>query len=377
MTVTSRAKTIALLAVVVVGLGLLAPARTVSAATTRVVPTQYASIQAAVNAASDGDTIKVLPGTYTEQLSIAKNVTIKGAGAFATTIRAPGVLIPGSFGKSTIVDIHSGAMVRISQLTVAGPGAGTCADGALWAGIYVVEDATLDLSLSAVTHIHDTPIAECFPSGAGIRIGDFLTGTTGHATIRNVVVSDFQFAGITVANPGSTATISGNIITGVGPSTIVENEGIDFVNGAVATVTFNRVSGNSCDSVDLACGPDPLAQLQVAGIFGHPGLGSLIAYNNLSGNDTGIYLFNADLPPGAVSHNLLTNNRFWGMELQDGTFATSQDRIFGGIGGIAIVATAVDTVGVLTDEVIRGTSGAPIQQFSCCGFAASAIVRRR
>jgi len=37
-----------------------------SAASALVVPTQFPTIQAAINAASAGNTVKVLPGTYTE-----------------------------------------------------------------------------------------------------------------------------------------------------------------------------------------------------------------------------------------------------------------------------------------------------------------------
>src|SRR2546427_9037558 len=58
---------------------------TVQAATLCVNPrgtgTCFSSIQAAVDAAHDGDTIKVAPGTYAEQVMIdGKSVTIRGAG---------------------------------------------------------------------------------------------------------------------------------------------------------------------------------------------------------------------------------------------------------------------------------------------------------
>jgi len=49
-----------------------------SAASALVVPTQFPTIQAAINAASSGNTVKVLPGTYTEQITINKNLTLMG-----------------------------------------------------------------------------------------------------------------------------------------------------------------------------------------------------------------------------------------------------------------------------------------------------------
>jgi transposase-like protein len=41
-----------------------------NAASTLGVPTQYSTVQAAVNAASPGDTMRIRPGTYSEQVSI-------------------------------------------------------------------------------------------------------------------------------------------------------------------------------------------------------------------------------------------------------------------------------------------------------------------
>lgn len=53
------------------------------------VPTDYPTIQSAIDAASPRDTIKVLPGIYTEQLTIGKSITLVGSGAESTTIKAP------------------------------------------------------------------------------------------------------------------------------------------------------------------------------------------------------------------------------------------------------------------------------------------------
>src|SRR5438132_12228038 len=61
---------------------------------TLIVPTQFPTIQAALDLASPGDKIDVLPGTYVEQLLITKNVTLEGAGAEATFIQAPATLVP-------------------------------------------------------------------------------------------------------------------------------------------------------------------------------------------------------------------------------------------------------------------------------------------
>lgn len=62
-------------------LAVLALCAAQAAAATINVPGDYATIQAAINAASPGDTIQIAPGTYAESLDINKTLTIVGAGS--------------------------------------------------------------------------------------------------------------------------------------------------------------------------------------------------------------------------------------------------------------------------------------------------------
>jgi parallel beta-helix repeat protein len=69
------------------------------------------SIQTALNKAGEGDTVKLAPGTYTENVQVkTKGLTLKGAGPDETTIQAPAT--PVDFGPAC-----GGAGICVSEAT--------------------------------------------------------------------------------------------------------------------------------------------------------------------------------------------------------------------------------------------------------------------
>jgi hypothetical protein len=346
-----------------------------AAGTTLTVPGDYPTIQAAVNAAHRGDSIRVGAGVFSEQVSIGKDLTLIGAGATRTTIRAPKVLVKGSLDRASIVDIHSGATVRVTDLGVSGPGPNACGSGpSLNAGIRVSGGATLDLRSARVTDIVDTPVHDCSHNGTGIGVGGIFTGSVGHATIRDVVVIHYQNSAITAFEPGTTLTVTDSFLDArIDVGAAVFTGGVDFGNGAVVRVLRNVIRGNRCTSPTFNCGPDPINQFQASGVGNGPGdqaAGSEIAYNILSENEIGVYLF-AATGCCSVHHNLIRNSRFFGIAIQNGTNLVSNDVIEGGSVGVAAIADFVDTVAILDHEVIRNTSVARTKTIECCGFHAT------
>ena len=376
-----------------------------------VVPTQFPTIQSAVDAASPGDTIEVLPGTYVEQVVITKSLKLEGSGAGSTIIQAPQTLVPFASGQCgtihtgnpifdalvaqicaelgaiatplvAIVQVANGAHVSMSGFTVAGPVA-MCDPSAprhavqRGRGVSVVFGGTLELSESRVTRIRDNPLGLC-DTGTAILVGESILtfppgGLVGHATIKNVIVDDYQQTGIAVKGNGSTATLSENLVTGAGPIA-KDQTGIEVVDGDVATVTGNTVSGNLCTRPDF-CGPDFLNQGQSCGICAiFAGRGTVISENKVFNNDLGITV-GESVDCCTVTENKLTNNPVAGLAFVDGSFTASENVIRGGGVGILVAALGVDTVAVLRDNRIKGTSGPPIQELSCCGSTATAIVQ--
>ncbi|MBK8021938.1 MAG: hypothetical protein IPK19_11070 [Chloroflexi bacterium] len=91
----------------------------------------YQHIQAAVNCAESDDTLNIAAGTYAENVTIAKDLTLIGADA-ATTV------VNGS-GTGRVVTVDAAVSVELNDLTLTG---GTAADGG---GLYTsASSLTLD-----------------------------------------------------------------------------------------------------------------------------------------------------------------------------------------------------------------------------------------
>ena len=73
----------------------------------------FATIQAAIDAAQNGDTIRLAPGTYAGGVTIDKSVSVVGVSAGATTIEGGGPVI-------TIGDGTADLSVSIGRVTITG-----------------------------------------------------------------------------------------------------------------------------------------------------------------------------------------------------------------------------------------------------------------
>jgi parallel beta-helix repeat protein len=322
-----------------------------------VVPIDFPTIQEAIDAANDGDVIKILSSTYTEQITISKDLSIIGSGSKSTIIEAPPLeeLEPNVIGLPYIVEVNNEAEVTMEGFTIKGPQGTEC--GQL-IGISVIEDGTINLKSSVIKECTLNSVAVGF-EGAG------------HATIIKTSITDYRDHGVFATGPNTTLTMSYNKVVGSAPDVVGIN-GILFARNATGTITNNEVTENICEIPDT-CGPDWFTQIQAFGIVAdNAGEGSVIANNYVTNNDAGI---SVAVKSGCciVEQNTLKDNRFFGIVIEDSEQIISNTKIVGGNVGAAATANFDNTTAILDHVKIVGAE-TPIQALSSGNLTAAVNV---
>lgn len=246
----------------------------------------YRFIQAAVNAASPGDTIKVCPGTYREQVTIPTgkdNIFLGSTVPYAAIIEAPS----GMADEKAIVRVRGARYATICSFTITGPGEQEC--DSLRYGVLVDAGGSATIRQNYITQIQDDVDPNFCPNGVGIQVGNPANGTTGTATLLDNTIDHYQLYGIDVLHAGSNARIIGNDITGDGAEDEIGQEGIFVLAGATAHAAYNTVRDNA------------------AGIFlEDAGSGIYIERNRFEDNNVGIYIVLTDY--ATVKYNAIRGN---------------------------------------------------------------------
>lgn len=231
------------------------------------VPTNYATIQAAVDAANSGDTIHIAPGVYVEQTAIRhKDLTLMGQPG--TILRAfPGMAprSPGSDKWRCIVNIQFSANVAIKNLTFEGEQLAEQNPGGFVGALF------LDAG-GSVEDCRFTGFREQNPGTNGAWAVIFWNDLPGASMKQMRVVGNTvadSYIGIDFVGAPDVisldVTVTENTITGIGPSTAEANmRGIFVGEGAVGNVTRNTISGfsNSSEPTD----EPPLLAFGILGI---------------------------------------------------------------------------------------------------------------
>lgn len=226
-------------------------------------------IQAAIDYASNGDTVKVTDGVYPEHVIVNKQIILTqgslpiidgGGSGDVVTITVPnvtvdgfeirngtnGVVVAAGANNATVTnnEIHTftSAGLRATSVTGAnfstnkidGPHTGSCVGG-FW-GMRLT-DVSGTLNLNDISGIGNGITTGC-QEGRAVE----ATGA-GTLNITNNVIDTYQKSGIIVRDTLNTV-ISGNQTIGEGPSNIIAMNGITVTSTGTTTITGNTTSGH-------------------------------------------------------------------------------------------------------------------------------------
>lgn len=258
----------------------------------------FSTIQAAVDAAAAGDTVSVLPGTYTEAIVIDKDLTLVGEGPREdVVIRAPA----GEVDTLDEFEEHeqphglmlTGSSVVITDLTVEAPlgstGIGSTAGSPLIERVTLVRIESEDAGEYADYYVMGF-YGESSPT---VRDSEW----NGYTAVRDVAATfegnTISLDGISIDGPGGTVVRGNTFLDGGWVNTsgaIATIEGNDFTGGAVSFDSGSVVElrGNTFRGI-----PDTGLAMSMEGsaiILDGSGTRAVISDNTVSGVPTGIWL---------------------------------------------------------------------------------------
>jgi hypothetical protein len=307
----------------------------------------FSAIQAAIG--SPTTVIHVCKGTYEEQLQIERALTITGEAG--VNVKLPAVPANSTTPcdapeAQDLVAVCGKGVVKLSALTLEGrwTGAPNCAKE--FFGVLVGGEADLVFTKSKILHAGAEPINGC-QQGVAVQVGRNKTSQVGVATLTSDVIEGYQKNGITVDGPGSKATIGKTIISTVPQAGIAQN-GIQVSTGAFGKITEATITGNECN-LPSVCGENGLTQTQSTGVlFAEEAKGSTVSKSVINENDIGFYNYSVteeNKPQATITGNTMENDRFEGVELDQGFAAVNKNVIRKGNVGIQMIQYGSQTLG--------------------------------
>lgn len=187
------------------------------------VPADYATITLAITAASNGDTIQVAAGTYSESITVNRQVTIQGAGASTTTIN-------GTTNQQAVNITSSSVTIQGFTLTVS--------------------NSSLDKCIFISGSYSNITISNNILQGSGPSVEYGISVTeVGGAKVTNLTVSNNTISNITLYGMYlriQSSTVNSNTITGPGSSATGNGIRLADADGSGNnTISNNTISGFS------------------------------------------------------------------------------------------------------------------------------------
>lgn len=263
----------------------------------------FTSIQDAINAANPGSLIRICPGTYHEQLSINKSLSIEGDNG---AIVLPGSMVANTTGFSgtpiaAAILVKNAANVEIEGLIVdtANNGITECAPDLI--GI-LYQNSSGSIEHNAVRNTKLSISLNGCQSGDAIVVQS-LGGETSKVSIDDNSVHDYQKNGITGNESGTEVTITNNVVSGLGPTSGAAQNGIQIGFGAKGGVLRNTVT----DNVWSPCVSLTNCAFNATGILVFQSDDVRVEYNSVATNQVGIFAGgqNAKIVSNNISNSLV------------------------------------------------------------------------
>jgi fibronectin-binding autotransporter adhesin len=278
----------------------------------------FKTLKAAVDAAHDGSTIKIAPGTYRGGVVVARSVRLAGSGAGRTVIRGGGpVLTLGGAISVSGVTVTGGVTSANPHSPGCGPDVPACGPGyaeatALGGGIEALPGSTVTLRRTVVADNRAAPShtvasvkATCPDGPCPASFGD-AAGIDNWGTMRLIgsVVRDNHAAGAQsqgggiVSEAGASLALEHSLVArnraaAIAPYGRFANGGGIFVDaGGTLTVDRSAITGNRASLANSI--PHPYPQQDGGtdggaaiggGIFIADGAGASIRHSRLDGNE--------------------------------------------------------------------------------------------
>ena len=287
----------------------------------------YENVQAAVDAATPGDTIKVATGTYTDVQTrdsitqvvyVSKTVTLQGGWNSGFTIRDSSVYptVLDAQGKGPVIHIASGAAPTVDGFTITGgdgTGVGPC--GWSWVsgcggGIYV-NFASPVIANNLITGNIGSSNSDGYGWGGGIHVwyGSAGTQISNNTIVSNVASIAHVGEGGGISLFGGTALVENNRIKRNIGSTFSEGSGGGLnSHHSSPLVARNVISGNIGSNVAMKWGYGGGLYFQ----GGQPVLDSNQVLNNIANPSVTWHDAGGGLHLWASGPFILTNNIFAG-----------------------------------------------------------------
>ncbi len=289
-------------------------------------PHCYSTVQAAVNAAHDGDTVRVGPGSFAGGVTITKSINLVGVAAAASSISGGGPVV-------TIGSPTSAPTVTLANLTITGglttsnphapncgPDVPSCGPGyadstAIGGGVEAFQGTTVTITRSVVTGNRaipalstqsvkavcpgPTPCPASFGDAAGID--NWGTMTIVDSTVSDNYAAAVQSNGGGIANEqGASLTllnsrITANSANAVGPwGRFVQGGGIFADHDGTLTIEGSNIDRNSANLTSSIPHPYPLqggpdnSNAFSGGIHMNDGVVATIRNSTLNGNSVNV-----------------------------------------------------------------------------------------